>query len=339
MWSALWCDAYRDAVVGDFNGDGADDLMLPTRGEYHESYLLLGGAEPFNNYTVVTDSWGLTNPLWSTEGRQAFAADVSGDGADDLILLAHDGEDLSYLLVADGQGGFYDAVNLEDVSTLNTSDWALDGHRPAFGDFNGDGVMDIFLQANTTSGSTYMALGDGVDGFDVLDITEHTTMNAEKWSVEWREPHVADLNGDGVSDLILQTRFEGHATYILLADGFGDFAPELVATDLFGMDTDAWSFVYRQGVVADFDGDGCHDLALIGKETGAQTLLLRADGDGGFETKRVVTDHHVMSSALWSTSRHALGVGSFEEFGTHQLLLQGGDVEEDSYVIDLRDAL
>ena len=46
-----------------------------------------------------------------------------------------------------------------------------------------------------------------------------------------------------------------------------------------------------------------------------------------------------MSGALWSTSRHALGVGAFEEAGTHQLLVQGGDENEDSYLIDLQDAL
>ena len=119
MTAALWADAYRDLVVGDFDGDGVDDVVMPPRGEGHAAYMLLGGGSPFNLYSVATESWGMSYAQWSTQSRRAHAHDLTGDGCDDLLLIGLGSSDATLLLEADGSGGFLPPV---DVGSSNGVD-------------------------------------------------------------------------------------------------------------------------------------------------------------------------------------------------------------------------
>ncbi|MGB0592369.1 MAG: FG-GAP-like repeat-containing protein [Myxococcota bacterium] len=339
MTAALWSDTYRDTVVGDFDGDGADDVLMPPRGEWHEAYLLLGGAAPFNPHAVVTESWGMSYALWATDSRRAHAADVTGDDVDDLLLVGLGATDPTYLLEATGDGGFYPPVDLGQATTLTTAQWSDETHSVSLGDFNGDGATDVLLQGDSDAVQTWLMLSDGAGGFAANDVTATPWMTAGKWSTEHRVPHVGDFDGDGASDLLLQTAGEGHASYLFLSDGLGGFVPEQVVTDSFWMSEVHWSDVYRQGVVGDFDGDGKDDMLLVSRGEGHATYFLRADGLGGFEPVRVVTDLHMLSDGLWSTERHRVHVGAFDGPGWYQLLLQGADAEEDSFWVDLHGAL
>ncbi|MBI2357492.1 MAG: VCBS repeat-containing protein, partial [Deltaproteobacteria bacterium] len=82
---------------------------------------------------------------------------------------------------------------------------------------------------------------------------------------------VADVNGDGLADLIVSTRSSGEL-YVFLGDGKGGFTPLPVIQT--GQDIIALA-------AADFDSDRKTDLALVSASYNSVILLL-GDGKGGF---------------------------------------------------------
>jgi hypothetical protein len=82
---------------------------------------------------------------------------------------------------------------------------------------------------------------------------------------------VADLNGDGLADLVVSARSAGEL-FVFLGDGKGGFAvlpPILVNQDIIAI------------AAGDFDRDKKVDLAMVSASHNS-VVLLRGDGTGGF---------------------------------------------------------
>ena len=180
--------------VGDFNGDGFDDVIIgaPYANFNNSSYL---GA----SYVVFGGNSGPTSPLGvgALNGSNGFsingiisdgfggnsvsgAGDVNGDGFDDLIVGAV-GADTngnfatgqSYVVFGNNSG----ASSSFDLNTLNgTNGFAINGINSfdgsgrsvsGAGDFNGDGFDDLIIGAsradpsgNTSAGQSYVVFGN-----------------------------------------------------------------------------------------------------------------------------------------------------------------------------------
>ena len=100
---------------------------------------------------------------------------------------------------------------------------------------------------------------------------------------------VADVNGDGLPDIIVTDQASGDVT-VLLNDPAHAFSQSLrfrASTGLYGLDTTSGSpavssFAQSVSLVAgDFTGDGRDDLAVVNQATHSFTVLA-ADGNGGF---------------------------------------------------------
>jgi hypothetical protein len=84
---------------------------------------------------------------------------------------------------------------------------------------------------------------------------------------------VADLNGDGVPDLVISDAFSSVA--VLLGNGDGTFQAPVVYTEDF--------YVTGGVAIADFNGDHKLDLAVVGGDTlGRGLALFTGNGDGTF---------------------------------------------------------
>lgn len=157
--------------VGDFNGDGFQDLAsaLPNG----EMVMRLFDGSDFD-----LETWQVSTP-WGGSGY-SWAADYNNDGKTDLAT-ARD----SSLFLHLSQGDEF------KTTTLSATGWGEAGYNWT-GDFNGDGFVD--LASAVRGGTVTMRLGSG-QAFDSEVWTVDTDWGGANYS--W----AADFNGDGRTDL------------------------------------------------------------------------------------------------------------------------------------------
>ncbi len=234
------------------------------------------------------------------------AADLNRDGHLDLVTAKE--PELSILL-GNGEG------SLRMFRRVNA------GQQPddlAIADINGDGLVDILVANHDTQHLT-IVLGDGQGTFQPaansplqIDVRPH--------------PHavrVADLDGDGILDLVIDNReaegllilrgldggrFETPGMFIgvggdpyrgmAIGDINGDGKPDLVTPNpgeigvLINRTGDDMAFTQAPPVLAetpfaiglgDFNGDGALDILAASDEGSSRVELFFGDGSGGFE--------------------------------------------------------
>lgn len=137
-------------------------------------------------------------------------------------------------------------------------------------DVNHDGNPDI-LVTNADSGTVSVLLGDGSGQFRDAPGSPFAVGH------EPNDIAVADMNGDGQSDLVIPNH-QAPTITIMLGDGKGSFRPGP------GSPVAVHSNPHPHGVaVADFDGDGKPDV--VTDSWGENKIeLLTGDGNGGLRT-------------------------------------------------------
>lgn len=127
--------------VGDFNGDGKDDIF---RADGSAWYMSSGG----------TGAWTLLRNSGYTVSDLRFA-DFNGDGKDDVFRANGSG----WYMSSGGTGGW----TLLNTSSLTVSDLK-------FADFNGDGKADAFR----ATGTTWQMSSGGTGGWSTLNTASST---------------------------------------------------------------------------------------------------------------------------------------------------------------------
>ena len=93
----LWDVSGSSVAVGDFDGDGTDDLIIgaPSAGlaggsRFGATYVIYGGDSLPATIDLDTTSAGVTvySDARENAGQSVAAGDIDGDGADDLIMSA-----------------------------------------------------------------------------------------------------------------------------------------------------------------------------------------------------------------------------------------------------------
>jgi VCBS repeat-containing protein len=302
--------------AGDINGDGFDDLILGAReanggGELDagSSYVVFGRA---GGFTAGIDVAGLTgangfailgaDPSDRSGYSVAAAGDVNGDGIDDLLIGAPQGDpggraNAGEAYVVFGRPGGFGATL--DLGTLNgTNGFTISGvdagdHAgwsvASAGDLNGDGRADLVIGAlyadpggRDNAGETYVvfgraggfganldlssmpaAMGFTITGTAALNLTGHSVVSA------------GDVNGDGIDDLLIGALYadgtggvDAGETYVVFGrtTGFGNVLDlsSLNGQTGFAVGGAAAGDFGGQSVSAagDVNGDGFDDLII-----------------------------------------------------------------------------
>ena len=176
-----------DGVIHDLNSDGAPDIVIGVNGSHPAVYFNNGTAEPFENVpgrfiappSVNLITWGAVE-----------VSDVNADGHPDLAIAGFNAPNLIYL--NDGSATPFNNVSPVAIGTLDV------GRRPAFGDINGDGYVDMAI-ANTNHVPSRVYLTQGAP------LTSGSYSIAQVGTAEGygQSAMIADVNGDERPDLIL----------------------------------------------------------------------------------------------------------------------------------------
>jgi hypothetical protein len=230
--------------VGDFNGDGKQDLVTADRNDDNVSILLGDGSGAFSDATTFSVG---------DEPQSIFLSDFNGDGNQD-VATANSGDDNVSILLGDGSGSFMAAANVASGPVSSSV---------SVGDFNGDGKQDLVVTNDTPSNAVSILLGDGTGSF-----SSPTTfaVGLRPYSVS-----VGDFDGDGHQDLAVVNHSDDNVS-ILLGDGNGSFA---AATNFAVNDQPVFVSV------GDFNGDGNQDLVTANFLSKNVSILL-GDGSGSF---------------------------------------------------------
>jgi hypothetical protein len=244
----------RSVTVADVNGDGRPDL-ISVRG--NPSFLYV--------WTNIGSGIFVSNASYAVGGfpYQVIAADVNNDGWPDLITANNGGNSLT-VLTNDTHGNFALSATLPEGS----------GQAPqsvAAADLYGRGHLDL-ISANSLNASftIWTNSGGGVFGSNISFSVGSPGYVVPKWVT------VADVNGDGKPDIIGGcNNSDTYYLHIWTNNGVGGFAPDPVP------------FLNLNGIlcvaVADVNGDGKPDLALVASTLSANgVLVLTNNGSGGF---------------------------------------------------------
>ncbi len=238
----------RSVAVGDFNGDGKQDLATANEDSNNVTILIGDGTGNFTPAATGPEPTGGASP------RSVAVGDFNGDGKPDLATANFDSATVTVLL-GDGTGNFTAAGTSPEPAGATPVSVAV-------GDFNGDGKQDLAATSLFFDNVTVL-IGDGTGNFAPAATSPEPAGRAPQSVV------VGDFNGDGKQDLATANGGSDNVT-VLIGDGTGNFAPAATSPEPGG---DAPQSV----VVGDFNGDGRQDLATANLNSDNVTILLADD--------------------------------------------------------------
>jgi hypothetical protein len=273
--------APQSIVVGDFNGDGIPDIAAGSNG--YVSILIGNGDGTFkaaNNLATYGDNQYMATAAFETGQPAGIIMVSNGASATNEVQL----------ILGNGSGG----ETVEAPFSLPCGS----ASAVVIGDFNGDGKPD-FLVACLESGNPVIAIflgnGNGTFGAPTVIPTGSAILAIG----------VGNFRGNGKTDIAVVNAITGTSDMQTISvfenDGSGNFTPGPSVTST-GMSPTSL-------VVADFNGDGKADLALVNSGGNSVSILL-SQGNGTFSQA---------ASPQTGSSPSSIAVGDFNGDGIPDL--------------------
>lgn len=219
-------------AIGDIDNDNLNDLYIsaPRSNTSFDqgsgaAYVIFGKAIQANlevDLDTLSENSGMViHPSNPNEGvgNEAMFADLTGDGIEDLLMVAENAWSQGRVHVIHGSTSLPDSLDLNSNSTNSIRTTIFGSLSPSqtrfgkdidTGDFNGDGALDLIVSASRTGGiqgSVYIMFGGtGVFEGNVLPTSmsqgEGIIINGLLGDFLGLHLDVADFNNDGFDDVV-----------------------------------------------------------------------------------------------------------------------------------------
>jgi hypothetical protein len=227
-------------AVGDFNHDGALDLVTANQNSHNVTVLLGNGDGTFRDgVSYFSGSFA----------REVKVGTLDQTGELDLVV-ANQGNNTVSVLLGNGDGTFRAPVNYVTGSAPTSLTLA---------DLRGNGVLDILTANYTFGGSTSSLSVLPGNGDGTFQQPQNYSMGAGAHNVQ-----AADFDGDGNLDIVVAAKNAG-AVYVFRGNGDGT----LQAAQRYEVGSGP-DFV----AVGNFDGSGAPSLAVSNADSNNVSILL-----------------------------------------------------------------
>ena len=262
-------------AVGDYDNDGFDDIYVTCLGPNH---LLHNNGN--GTFTDVTQRAGVGDPRWSTG---AAFVDYDNDGKLDLFVANYVDFDINNLpefgkgrtctfkgiavqcgprglkgagdslYHNNGDGTFTDVTKKAGVADPD----GYYGLGVICSDFDGDGLVDIFVANDSTPNFLYHNNGDGT--FKDIGFASGTAVNENGSEQGSMGVTLGDYDNDGKLDLFI-TNFDDDYNTLYHNDGKGSFTDVSYAAKVAAV---SLPYVGWGTKFFDYDNDGWVDLLVV----------------------------------------------------------------------------
>ncbi|MCJ8504546.1 VCBS repeat-containing protein [Kocuria flava] len=249
-----WRTDQHVRALADLSGNGTADIV----GFGYSGVTVSHGRtdRTFDGTGKRIDSYGWDRG-WRVEKNPRLLADVDGNGTADIVGFGDAGTYVSYFSVL-GDTFTQPALEVRDFGW--SQGWRVDQHPRAVADANGDGRADLigFGRAGTYAAYSRAHLAGEPTFFPVsLELSDLGT--AQGWRVDRHPRGTADVNGDGIADVV---GFGNAGTYAAFGDDNFLVGPQLLTPE-FGYGA-GWTPDRYPRLLGDVNGDGRDDVVGFG---------------------------------------------------------------------------
>ena len=260
-----WRVGQHPRELADVNGDGNDDIV--GFGD-HGTYVAYGRTDgAFRHPELMLRNYG-TYQGWSADQHLRALGDVNGDGNADIVGFGDHG---TYVAYGRTEGGF-----TQPELKLNTfgSDrgWNEDQYPRKLADVNGDGIDDI---VGFGYSATYVSYGQADNTLSPAWLKVRDFGYQQGWRVDQHPRELADVNGDGIEDIV---GFGNAGTYVAHGQADDTFTTAGLKVRNFGQDQ-GWRVGQHPRGLTDANGDNSADIVGFGN---AGTFVAYGQAEGGF---------------------------------------------------------
>lgn len=256
-----WQPAAEDRYyVGDFDGDGNDDVFVFNGTNWNKPYLGLlrsdgTGLQCSARYDGAVPSFWAMRP-----GDTFFVGDFNGDQKADLYIFNGSNWSIPYLGLLKSNGLSLSGIRRYDGSIPG---WTMKPKDQYFvGDFNSDGKSDLYVFNSHNWSNKYLGMLRST-GTDLSNIKLFNG-SLPSWSMNTNDQFfVGDFDGDGKSDLYVFNGSDWAYAYLLMVKSTGTNLQYVKRYDSGSSAANIPGWAMRKGdrfFISDANHDGRSDL-------------------------------------------------------------------------------